>query len=78
MFGAARANRRYKMFERLCRLDEGLIERFYAGNMRWRDQIKVLLGKLPVPMGNAVATLLGRGYPLTPLDSDASQSDLPG
>lgn len=67
-FGAARPDRRYRVFERFYALDAGLIERFYAGGSRLYDRIRILAGRPPVPVGAAVACLLGDGLPLARLD----------
>jgi lycopene beta-cyclase len=49
LFGAPPAQRR-RVFERFYRLDQGLIERFYAGRSTLRDRARVLCGKPPVPL----------------------------
>lgn len=64
LFGAAKPEERYKVFERFYRLPEGLIERFYAGQSRFGDKARILTGKPPVPVGRAIAALLGKGAPL--------------
>ncbi len=64
LFGAARPARRYRVFERFYRLPEGLIERFYAGNSRFGDKVRVLTGRPPVPVFAAIGSLLGKGKPL--------------
>jgi lycopene beta-cyclase len=67
LFGAARPEERRAVMERFYTLPEGLIERFYAGNPRLADMARVLSGKPPVPVGAAIASLAGRGYPLSDL-----------
>lgn len=67
-FGAARPARRYRVFERFYRLQSGLIERFYAGGSGLYDRMRILAGRPPVPVGAAVACLLGGGRPLARLD----------
>ncbi|MDC0886304.1 lycopene beta-cyclase CrtY, partial [Altererythrobacter sp.] len=37
LFGAAKPTERYRVFERFYRLDEGLVERFYAGRSSFKD-----------------------------------------
>ena len=64
LFGAARPRERYRVFERFYRLNEGLIERFYAGESRLKDKARVLMGKPPVPVGRAISALAGKGAPL--------------
>lgn len=67
LFGAAVPNQRYKVLERFYGLPEPLIERFYAGRSNLSDSLRVLAGKPPVPIGAAVASLMGKGRPLAPL-----------
>jgi lycopene beta-cyclase len=69
LFGAAEPARRYKMLERFYRLPEPLIRRFYAGQSTRADALRILAGKPPVPIGAAMASILGRGRPLAPLDA---------
>jgi len=49
LFGAPPEQRR-RVFERFYRLDERLIERFYAGRSTLLDRARVLCGKPPVPL----------------------------
>jgi lycopene beta-cyclase len=67
LFGAAAPDRRYKVLERFYGLPEPLIERFYAGRSTPTDMLRVLAGKPPVPVGAAIASLIGGGRPLAPL-----------
>lgn len=67
LFGAARPEERRTVMERFYTLPEGLIERFYAGRPGLADMARVLSGKPPVPVGAALASLAGRGYPLADL-----------
>ncbi|MCB2085854.1 MAG: lycopene beta-cyclase CrtY [Sphingomonadaceae bacterium] len=64
LFGAAKPPERYRIFERFYRLDQGLIERFYAGRSSFADKARVLLGKPPVPLLGALGALTGKGNPL--------------
>lgn len=64
LFGAARPDQRYKVFERFYRLREPLIERFYAGNSSMADKARVLLGKPPVPIMRALGALASSSSPL--------------
>lgn len=54
LFGAP-AEQRRRVFERFYRLDEQLIERFYAGRCTLLDRARVLCGKPPVPLGAITA-----------------------
>ncbi len=54
LFGAP-AEQRRNVFERFYRLDEHLIERFYAGRSTLGDRARVLIGKPPVPLGAVFA-----------------------
>ncbi|WP_313436596.1 lycopene beta-cyclase CrtY [Novosphingobium sp.] len=67
LFGAARPEERRAVLERFYTLPEGLIERFYAGRPGLADMARVLAGKPPVPVGAAMASLAGGGYPLSDL-----------
>jgi lycopene beta-cyclase len=61
LFGAARPSRRWKLFARFYRLDEELIERFYAGTSTRGDRLRILCGKPPVsPLRAARALLTSR------------------
>ncbi len=64
LFGAARPEERWRVFERFYRLPESLIERFYAARSTRLDQARVLCGKPPVPIGRALGALLGKGTPM--------------
>ena len=64
MFFAAKPERRVKVFERFYTLSEGLIERFYAARSRPLDKFRVLSGRPPVPILNAVLAIFRRGAPL--------------
>ena len=58
LFGAARPAERWRIFERFYRLDPALIGRFYAGRSTLRDRIRILCGRPPVPIRNAMRALL--------------------
>lgn len=64
LFGAAAPETRYRVFERFYRLDEGLIERFYAARSTARDKARILVGKPPVPVLRALGALARAGPPL--------------
>ncbi len=59
LFVAAEPSTRFRIFERFYRLSPGLIERFYAGRSTRFDQMRILCGKPPVPIGRAIKSLLG-------------------
>ena len=68
LFGAATPKRRYKVLERFYDLSPGLIERFYAGRSSWADRARILIGRPPVRVSAALASLIGKGRPLARLD----------
>lgn len=53
LFMAGEPNNRWQVMQRFYGLPEGLIERFYAGRLTWRDKLRILSGKPPVPVGQA-------------------------
>lgn len=69
MFSAGAPDQRYRIFERFYAQKQGLITRFYAGRMSLWDRVRLLIGRPPVPLGGALAALLGGGTPLSPLDA---------
>lgn len=58
LFYAADPDNRYKVLERFYRLPQGLIERFYRGKLSVGDQLRILIGKPPVPIGKAIKSIL--------------------
>ena len=54
LFRAAKPQERYMVLQRFYGLGEGLIERFYAGDLTWRDKVRILIGKPPVPVFKAL------------------------
>ena len=60
LFRAADPPDRYLLLERFYRLDEGLIERFYAGRSTLADRIRILAGKPPVALHRALGALRER------------------
>ncbi len=68
MFGAGEPARWHRVFERFYRLDEGLIARFYAGRLTPLDKARLVMGRPPVPLLPALATLMGGGKVLAGLD----------
>lgn len=60
LFRAAAPPERRRVIERFYRLGPELVQRFYAGRSTLYDKARILTGKPPVPVGRAVAALLGR------------------
>ncbi|WP_084732995.1 lycopene beta-cyclase CrtY [Sphingobium chungbukense] len=58
LFGAARPDQRWRIFERFYRLDPSLIGRFYGGRSTRGDRIRILCGRPPVPIRGAMRALL--------------------
>jgi lycopene beta-cyclase len=57
LFRAAAPGERYKVLQRFYGLPQPLIERFYAGQITWRDKLRILAGKPPVPIRRALSCL---------------------
>ena len=74
LFGAAAPGARWRMLERFYTLPEPLIERFYAGQSRPADKLRILAGRPPVPITAALASLAGRGRPLADLGRSPERS----
>ena len=55
LFLAGSANKRWSVMQRFYRLPAALIARFYAGRLRLADKARVLTGKPPVPVRQAMA-----------------------
>lgn len=55
LFQATEPEERYLVLQRFYRLPQGLIERFYAGNLTTGDKLRILVGKPPVPIRKALA-----------------------
>ncbi|WP_114521642.1 lycopene beta-cyclase CrtY [Altererythrobacter sp. ZODW24] len=64
LFRAGMPDERYRIFQRFYRLAPDLIARFYAARSTRGDQIRVLSGKPPVPIGGAIKAIFGSGNPL--------------
>lgn len=58
LFGAAVPDQRWRIFARFYRLRPDLIQRFYAGRSTWSDRLRILCGRPPVPIRDAMRTLL--------------------
>lgn len=54
LFLAGRPERRWQVMQRFYSLPEPLIERFYAGRLTLADKLRILMGKPPVPLGEAL------------------------
>lgn len=59
LFRAGAANERYRIFERFYRLNERLVERFYAAHSTLGDKARLLAGKPPVPVAGAIRAIAG-------------------
>ena len=57
LFGAAKPEQRWRIFARFYGLNPGLIQRFYAGRSTIADRIRILCGRPPVPIRDAMRTL---------------------
>lgn len=57
MFEAAEPCERFRTLQHFYRLPEPVISRFYSGQLRVLDPLRVLSGKPPVPMGRALRCL---------------------
>ena len=68
LFVAAAPEQRFRVLERFYRLHPRLIERFYAGRSTLPDKLRIFAGKPPVPLGKAMAALIGIGQQAVPLN----------
>lgn len=59
LFHAAEPGRRWRVMQRFYGLPEPLVARFYAGNPTWRDRLRIVSGKPPVPLGAAMRAAFG-------------------
>ncbi|MCG7599296.1 lycopene beta-cyclase CrtY [Halomonas sp. McH1-25] len=53
LFLAGRSDQRWRVMQRFYGLPEPLIERFYAGRLTSADKLRIVVGKPPVPLGEA-------------------------
>lgn len=58
LFLAGRPQDRWQVMQRFYGLPAGLIERFYAANNPWYDRARILIGKPPVPVDQAMRAAL--------------------
>ena len=61
-FSAADPDRRYVVLQRFYGLREGLIARFYRNGLTWRDKLRILVGKPPVPVTRALYNFSEKAY----------------
>ncbi len=54
LFRAAKPEKRYKVLQRFYGFQKDLIERFYAGQYSRKDQLRILIGRPPVPIHKAL------------------------
>ncbi|WP_235837867.1 lycopene beta-cyclase CrtY [Chitinasiproducens palmae] len=54
LFLAGDADQRWQVMQRFYRLPEPLIQRFYAGRLTSLDKLRIVSGKPPVPVGQAI------------------------
>lgn len=57
LFRAGDPDKRYQVLQRHYGMSEGLIRRFYAGDLTLADKARILAGKPPVPIGAALRAL---------------------
>ncbi|MCP1327999.1 lycopene cyclase family protein, partial [Halomonas sp. 707D4] len=58
LFLAGAPDRRWQVMQRFYTLNDGLIERFYAGRPTLFDKARILSGKPPVPVREAIPAVL--------------------
>lgn len=58
LFLAGEPGQRWQVMQRFQQLPAPLVERFYAGRSTWRDRLRILSGKPPVPVGQALRAAL--------------------
>ena len=61
-FRAAIPEKRYVVLQRFYGLNEALIRRFYRNELTWRDKLRILIGKPPVPVLKAIANFSERRF----------------
>jgi len=60
LFLAAKPVDRYQVLQRFYQLNQGLIQRFYSGRLKFSDTVRILSGKPPVPVSKAVRCLFDK------------------
>ncbi|KFE52424.1 lycopene beta-cyclase CrtY [Pseudomonas syringae] len=58
LFLAGKPQDRWRVMQRFYGLSEGLIRRFYSGDSSSRDKLRMLIGKPPVPVNEAMRAAL--------------------
>ncbi|BBI64021.1 hypothetical protein HSBAA_53270 [Vreelandella sulfidaeris] len=58
LFLAGPDDKRWQVMQRFYGLNDGLIARFYAGRLTLADQARILTGKPPVPVREALQAVL--------------------
>ncbi|WP_252106252.1 MULTISPECIES: lycopene beta-cyclase CrtY [unclassified Halomonas] len=58
LFLAGKPDRRWQVMQRFYTLNDGLIERFYAGRPTLLDKARIVSGKPPVPVREAIPAVL--------------------
>ncbi|WNL41715.1 lycopene beta-cyclase CrtY [Halomonas sp. PAMB 3264] len=58
LFLAGQPGRRWQVMQRFYTLNDGLIERFYAGRPTLLDKVRIVSGKPPVPVREAIPAVL--------------------
>jgi lycopene beta-cyclase len=58
LFLAGKPEHRYRVMRRFYGLSEPLIQRFYAGQLKPSDKLRILIGKPPVPIREALSAAL--------------------
>ncbi len=58
LFRAAHPHERRTILSHFYRLDDALVARFYAGQSSWRDKVRILTGKPPIPIPRAIRGIL--------------------
>jgi lycopene beta-cyclase len=60
LFRAAEPEERIPMFQQFYRRPEGLIQRFYQGELRFTDHLRIMTGRPPISLFRAMNVFLGR------------------
>lgn len=58
LFLAGEADHRWRVMRRFYHLPATLMARFYAGRLTWADKARLVSGKPPVPVGQAISAAL--------------------
>ncbi len=63
LFLAATPEQRFQIFERFYKMKPALISKFYAGEFRTKERLRLLAGRPPVSVTKALLSLVGLGGP---------------